>query len=107
MDNFAAAGGVTRYDAVAIQPVAGGGFGIVVAGNVQQPTGELSSGLVTRYTASGQLDATFASGGIFLTSAAGEFHDVALEADGSIVVAGTPGTRTPTARPATRWQSGT
>jgi uncharacterized delta-60 repeat protein len=88
VDNLAGAGGGTGYDAVAVQPLAGGGYGIVVAG-WDVPAGvEYSSGVVARYTSAGQLDPSFGSGGFLVTSAAGEFHGVALAADGSVVVGG-------------------
>jgi hypothetical protein len=75
---------ITYFDAVAIQPSAGGGYEIVVAGRIGPP----SSGLVVRYTSGGQLDSTFATGGLFITTNAAEFVDVKLEADGSIALTG-------------------
>jgi uncharacterized delta-60 repeat protein len=84
MDNLAGAGGATGYKAVAVQPLAGGGYGIVVAGDLET---DHNYGLVARYTATGQFDATFGSGG-FLVTGPSSFRDVALAADGSIVVAG-------------------
>jgi uncharacterized delta-60 repeat protein len=88
VDNLAGAGGATGYDAVAVQPLPGGGYGIVVAGLVAPAGVEYGYGVVARYTSAGQLDPTFGSGGSFITSAAGEFYSVALAADGSVVAAG-------------------
>ena len=76
----------TYFDAVAVQPAAGGGYGVVVSGAVTEAGS--GNGLVARYTSSGQLDTTFASGGLFTTAATAEFTEVALEADGSVVVSG-------------------
>jgi uncharacterized delta-60 repeat protein len=78
MDNLGGPGGATEYNAVAVQPAGGGSFGLPNA---------VYSGLVARYTSAGQFDPTFGSGG-FLVTGPGVFHDVALAADGSIVVAG-------------------
>jgi uncharacterized delta-60 repeat protein len=88
VDNLAGPGGSTGYMGVAVQPLAGGGYGIVVAGEYLPPNGANPEGLVARYTSAGQLDPTFGSGGSVVTTAAGHFHDVALAADGSIVVGG-------------------
>jgi uncharacterized delta-60 repeat protein len=88
VDSFQGASGFTYFDAVAIQQAASGGYGIVVAGKVFLAGGDRSSGLVDRYTSAGQLDSTLGTGGLMVTSAAGQFNDVGLEADGSIVVAG-------------------
>jgi uncharacterized delta-60 repeat protein len=85
VDNFAGSGGATGYDAVAVQPLAGGGYGLVVTGALQTDS---NYGLAARYTAAGQLDPTFGSGGYLVTAAAADFQDVAVLADGSLVVAG-------------------
>src|SRR5262249_43582995 len=87
VEDLAGPGGATASEAVAGPPPAGGGYGLVVAGALSPPNG-VDDGLVARYTSAGQLDPTFGSGGFLVTTAAGEFHDVALAADGSIVVAG-------------------
>jgi uncharacterized delta-60 repeat protein len=79
VDNF---NGDTAYDDVTVQPTAGGGYRLLVSGDVA------SSGLVVAYTSGGQLDSTFATGGVFTTSAAVELMKISLAADGSIVVAG-------------------
>jgi uncharacterized delta-60 repeat protein len=81
-------GTTTYFDAVTVQPTAGGGYGIVAVG-ATFPPGAGRSGLVVRYTSVGQLDPTFGASGIVITSNAAEFMAVGLEADGSIVVAGT------------------
>jgi uncharacterized delta-60 repeat protein len=78
----------TGFNGVAIQPAAGGGYGIVVAGSGDVLNGP-GQGLVLRYTSAGQLDPTFGTGGTFITSSVSAFRDVALEPDGSIVAAGT------------------
>jgi uncharacterized delta-60 repeat protein len=88
VDNFGTSGSpVTEFDGVAVQPTGGGAYRIVVGGRAFVG-GPNSSGLVVAYTSSGQLDTTFATGGVFTTAAAGDFSRVALEADGSIVVVG-------------------
>jgi uncharacterized delta-60 repeat protein len=79
----------TYFDAVAVQPAAGGGYRLIVSGSAYLAGAPQShGGLVVAYTSGGQLDSTFAAGGVFTIAAAGEFTRVALEADGSIVVAG-------------------
>jgi uncharacterized delta-60 repeat protein len=88
LDTFPAISAQTRYDAVTIQPTAGGGYDIVVAGAIHLTDDNRWNGLVDRYTSAGQLDATFGTGGITVARDAYLFNDVGLEADGSIVVAG-------------------
>jgi uncharacterized delta-60 repeat protein len=79
----------TRFDAVAIQPDTGGGYRLIVAGATYVAgTPYVGSGLVVAYTSSGQLDSTFATGGLFVTPDATEFTSVQLEADDSIALAG-------------------
>jgi uncharacterized delta-60 repeat protein len=87
VDNVAGAS-QTYFDAVTVQPLAGGGYRLVVGGCAFVPGPFARSGLVVAYTSGGQLDSTFGAGGVFTTSAAGEFERVALEADNSIVAAG-------------------
>jgi uncharacterized delta-60 repeat protein len=76
----------TYFDAVAVQPTTGG-YRVVVAGTAYL-TDPNRSGLVVGYTSGGQFDTTFATGGLFITSAAGEFTKIGLESDASVVVAG-------------------
>jgi uncharacterized delta-60 repeat protein len=80
-------GTTTYFDAVAVQPTAGGGYGIVVVG-ATFPPGAGRSGLVVRYTSAGQFDPTFGAYGVVITTNAKEFFAVGLEANGSIVVSG-------------------
>jgi uncharacterized delta-60 repeat protein len=84
VDNFPGTGGTTYFEAVTVQPLAGGGYDIVVAGRVAGA----DSGLVARYTSGGQLDPTFATGGLFITTVVSEFTSVKVEADGSVALAG-------------------
>lgn len=73
-----------RARAVAIQPDGR----IVVAGESSTPSGDLAVALV-RYNADGALDTRFGSGGkVFEPAALGRAFDVAILADGRIVVAG-------------------
>jgi uncharacterized delta-60 repeat protein len=80
---------LTYFDAVTVQPTAGGGYRLIVSGaTYMASTPHGRSGLVVAYTSSGQLDSTFATGGLFITPDATEFTRVQLEADDSIALAG-------------------
>jgi uncharacterized delta-60 repeat protein len=82
------AGGITEFNAVTIQ-----GNGIVAAGNNQiRYQGQF--GLLGRFSLSGALDTSFASGGYFTTTGTMNLFNVAPELDGSLVVAGRDGTGT-------------
>ena len=79
----------THFDAVTVQPTAGGRYRLIVSGATYLAgTPHGGSGLVVAYTSSGQLDSTFATGGLFITPDATEFTRVQLEADDSIALAG-------------------
>jgi uncharacterized delta-60 repeat protein len=62
------------------------GNSILVAGSTQNPNGVV--GLLGRFTLTGAVDTSFATGGFFTTTTRMRLYDIALEPDGSIVVDG-------------------
>jgi uncharacterized delta-60 repeat protein len=65
--------------------------GKVVLAGVSSEGNSISVFALTRYTTAGQLDATFGSGGVVITDLQGtyeEAHDLVIQPDGKIVVAG-------------------
>ncbi len=73
-------------DRLAIQQTSGGGYRILVA--TEDYSNSTYHGMIVAYTSDGQLDTSFATNGIFLSTLTGGFDALEIEADGSIIVQG-------------------
>jgi uncharacterized delta-60 repeat protein len=88
LDHAAGAVNGTSFDDVAVQPLAAGGYRYVVSGLAGMGNPNGGNEIVTAYTSAGQLDTTFATGGLYVSPALGEFTHLAVAPDGSIFAAG-------------------